>query len=390
MYSLLSSLFFLEPPGRKQISAGYAHTMFRTEKGEVYACGCGRFGQLGTGDRENRLTPVKITFPEGTDPIKEISAGGAYTMFLTEKGEVYACGWGGYGQLGTGDNENLLTPVKITSFPPGTSPIKEISTGDDHTVFLTQTGEVYACGWGGYGQLGTGDRENHLTPVKITSFPVGTDPIKKISASGFRTVFLTQTGEVYACGLGGRGQLGTGYRENRLTPVKITTFPVGTDPIKEISAGGSHTMFLTEKGEVYACGLGEDGQLGTGDNENHLTPVKITTFPVGTDPIKEISTGYAHTMFLIETGEVYACGWGGLGKLGTGDDQSRLTPVNITTFPAGVDPIKEISAGDAHTIFLSETGEVYACGSGDSGRLGTGDNKKCLTPVKINLRLSTE
>jgi alpha-tubulin suppressor-like RCC1 family protein len=68
----------------------------------------------------------------------------------------------------------------------------------------------------------------------------------------------------------------TGYRENRLTPVKITTFPDGTDPIKEISAGLYHTLFLTGTGEVYACGWGRYGQLGTGDDENRLTPVKIT------------------------------------------------------------------------------------------------------------------
>jgi alpha-tubulin suppressor-like RCC1 family protein len=39
---------------------------------------------------------------------------------------------------------------------------------------------------------------------------------------------------------------------------------------------------------------------------------------------------------------------------------------------------------------LTETGEVYACGSGNSGRLGTGNNKDRLTPVKITLRLSIE
>jgi alpha-tubulin suppressor-like RCC1 family protein len=186
---------------------------------------------------------------------------------------------------------------------------------------------------------------------------------------------------------------------------------------------------LTETGEVYSCGWGRYGQLGTGDNENHLTPVKIT-FPVGTDPIKEISAGGFYTMLdplgppciqdllvldtplgrvLTRTGEVYACGEGEFGRLGTGDDQSRLTPVKITTFPDGTDPIEEISAGVWHTMldplgsplypgpsgpgypFGSgpQTKEVYACGRGSHGRLGTGNGQDRLTPVKINLRLST-
>jgi hypothetical protein len=62
MCSLLSSLlFFSEPPGRKQISAGFRHTgsgplwvpfgsplgRVLTEIGEVYVYGLGESGQLG-------------------------------------------------------------------------------------------------------------------------------------------------------------------------------------------------------------------------------------------------------------------------------------------------------------------------------------------------------
>jgi hypothetical protein len=166
-----------------------------TEKGEVYACGSGECGQLGTGNEKDRLTPVKIIFPVGTNLIKEISAGGVHTVLdplgrvLTEMGEVYACGWGRYGQLGTGDTQDRLTPVKITTFPAGVDPIKEISAGDFHTMLdplgspciqdqkvldtplgrvLTEGGEVCVCGSGRNEQLGTGDTQIQMTPVKIT------------------------------------------------------------------------------------------------------------------------------------------------------------------------------------------------------------------------------
>ena len=32
--------------------------------------------------------------------------------------------------------------------------------------------------------------------------------------------------------------------------------------ILQIVCGQDHTMFLTEDGEVYSCGLGADGQTG--------------------------------------------------------------------------------------------------------------------------------
>jgi hypothetical protein len=75
---------------------------------------------------------------------------------------------------------------------------------------------------------------------------------------------------------------------------------------------------------------------------------------------------------LTEMGEVYACGWGRYGQLGTGDTQDRLTPVKITTFPAGVDPIKEISASDFHTMLDPLGSPLYPGPSGPGYPFGSG------------------
>ena len=32
--------------------------------------------------------------------------------------------------------------------------------------------------------------------------------------------------------------------------------------IKDVSAGGKHSLFLTEHGEVFSCGSNQEGQLG--------------------------------------------------------------------------------------------------------------------------------
>jgi alpha-tubulin suppressor-like RCC1 family protein len=42
-----------------------------------------------------------------------------------------------------------------------------------------------------------------------------------------------------------------------------------------VSCGSKHTLLLDEQGECYACGEGENGQLGLGVNRRELFPKKI-------------------------------------------------------------------------------------------------------------------
>ena len=93
------------------VAAGAMHSLVLTESGEVYAWGDNDDGQLGLGDREERLTPTKV---EGLPKVKAIAAGGGYSLALTESGEVYAWGNNAIGQLGLGDREERLTPTKVT------------------------------------------------------------------------------------------------------------------------------------------------------------------------------------------------------------------------------------------------------------------------------------
>ena len=50
--------------------------------------------------------------------IVAIAAGGAHSLALTDTGTLYAWGWNEYGQLGTGDQEDRSTPTRLPAFPP--------------------------------------------------------------------------------------------------------------------------------------------------------------------------------------------------------------------------------------------------------------------------------
>lgn len=48
--------------------------------------------------------------------------------------------------------------------------------------------------------------------------------------------------------------------------------------VAKVSAGGSHTVFLTTDGEVWTCGRGEYGLCGNGGTEDQLTPSPLEAF----------------------------------------------------------------------------------------------------------------
>ena len=48
-----------------QIVCGYAHTMALSDEGALYAWGANSYGQLGTGNKANIVTPIRIAADKG-------------------------------------------------------------------------------------------------------------------------------------------------------------------------------------------------------------------------------------------------------------------------------------------------------------------------------------
>ena len=114
--------------------------------------------------------PVPVGLPPGT-LVTALAAGRDHSLGLTSGGQVLAWGFNGSGQLGNGTTVNGDVPV-LVSLPPGTT-VTAISGGNDFSVALTSTGQVYAWGYGGQGQLGNGLVTSSDVPV-LVSVPPGT------------------------------------------------------------------------------------------------------------------------------------------------------------------------------------------------------------------------
>jgi len=47
-----------------------------------------------------------------------------------------------------------------------------VAAGAEHSVAITENGELYGWGWGRYGNLGLGDRNDRWIPEKVSSIEV--------------------------------------------------------------------------------------------------------------------------------------------------------------------------------------------------------------------------
>jgi hypothetical protein len=68
--------------------------------------------------------------------------------------------------------------------------------------------------------------------------------------------------------------------------------------VQAISAGTFHSVVQTQKGDLYACGLNKDGQLGFGNKASKKFFCHLTCF-AGIN-VQKFHAGGNHTWFLID------------------------------------------------------------------------------------------
>ncbi|KAI4189470.1 MAG: hypothetical protein L6R41_001432 [Letrouitia leprolyta] len=200
---------------------------------------------------------------------------------------------------------------------------------------------------------------------------------------------------VYVFGEGSSGELGLGTAKNAIDvkrPRLNAVLPAETVGVVHVTCGGMHVAALTDDGKVLTWGVNDQGALGrdtkwegglrdVGESDNESdggsdsglnpyesTPTAITTFPEGTVVVK-LSAGDSHTLALTDEGLVF--GWGTFrnneGILGFNKD---TLVQNTPTLLPGLKKIVDITSGANHALALDQKGVVYTWGSGQQNQLG--------------------
>ena len=241
----------------QRVSLGLSHALVLMETGEVISYGKGEHGLLGHGDREDQSEPKVIEALRGVRVVA-IAAGGEHSMVQTDGCGVLSFGSGEDGALGHGD-EVRLEPTAIEALRDVR--VVAMAAGLAHSMVLTDEGNVLSFGRGTRGQLGHGVGEHQYEPTVIEALR-GTRVVA-IAAGDFHSMVLTEEGSVLSFGCGYDGRLGHGDTGDQLVPKIIEA--LSDVRVTAIAAGESHSMVLTDEGNVLSFGCGMSGQLGHGD-----------------------------------------------------------------------------------------------------------------------------
>lgn len=281
--------------------------------------------------------------------------GGWHALALDAEGCVYAWGGNEYNQCAVdAAQRDVVLPTRCV---PDLR-VCQVAAGGMHSLALTESGQIWMWGepWGDFSM--TIDR----SPRRIDT----TSSFVRIVCGAFHNLALDESGQVWSWGINDFGQLGNGTTSYATAPQRITEGLEGVH-IADIAAGGWHSLAISAEGEVYIWGRGEYGRLGLGDKSgsSKLRPTKIASLE-GLKVV-EASCGGTHSMVVTEDGRAFIWGRGGLGRLGTGDEKDRYSPVEVK-LPGGPERWRAISvaAGGRHSLVLAlpDNGDLEARQSG--------------------------
>lgn len=331
------------------VAVGGAHTLALKSDGTVWAWGYNGNGQLGNNSTSNSSTPVQVSGGGvALSNIIAVAAGGRHSLALAGDGTVWAWGDNTYGQLGVSNatTTSSLTPVQVIGLPTSTT-VKEIAAGGDFSLALDGNGNVWA--WGNNSNRQLGKKINttfSTTPVQVMLSDGTTllSGMTAIAAGGSHSLAIAGDGTIWAWGNSVFGQLGDGVmptfdaQGNQTAPLTYGAVKVlNVTGATAISAGLDHSMAIDGIKGVWAWGYnvyGQLGQLGSGQTQLHSfsplpafpTPLQVTTLGSAADFILAVGN---HSIARTSDGKYWTWGWDAYGQLGDGATTDRSNPVVV-------------------------------------------------------------
>ncbi|XP_021731124.1 ultraviolet-B receptor UVR8 isoform X1 [Chenopodium quinoa] len=352
---------------------------------ELWSWGAGTEGQLGTGNLKDELTPqllINLSNPLSSfGQISLLSCGGAHVIAITSGGKVLSWGRGASGQLGLGQiMPNSLYPKLVDSLTNFN--ISHVSAGWNHSGFVSDSGRLFTCGDGSFGQLGHGDYQSCSSPMEVSFF--NSKHVEQI-ACGMRHSLVLLKGnlgdKVYGFGSGKRGQLGVS--EDKIKSVSFPKTCSGLEhaEVVAILANGDQSAALSGSGRLYTWGR------SFSSSSNVCIPQSVCS----SLSFEQAALGWNHALVLTSEGEVFMLGGSHHGVLSEPQKMTHLH--NSSGEPTlskvtGLDgkKVAQIAAGAEHSAILTDDGQLYTWGWGEHGQLGLGSTSDHTVPQLVLLK----
>merc|ERR1712176_985128 len=208
-------------------------------------------------------------------------------------------------------------------------------------------------------------------------------------------MYLFGGGNLYVSGSNASGCFSMG-KDNKGTFIKTLTqhafFETNEIKLCYLSSGcsGNHSFVIADNNEIYAIGQASHHQLGLDDddiikNKSNQWPLRLHFFDKVT--VSDISCGKKFSIFITESGMTYSCGSNLFGALGFGDEITKIKKPLIIERLKRV-KAKEAMCGENHCVLLDQSGKIWTFGINNQGQLGrnTKNNMDYPAIVHVNNR----
>eukprot|EP01029_Cantina_marsupialis_P013539 TRINITY_DN29_c0_g1_i2.p1 TRINITY_DN29_c0_g1~~TRINITY_DN29_c0_g1_i2.p1 ORF type:complete len:847 (-),score=306.79 TRINITY_DN29_c0_g1_i2:228-2768(-) len=251
---------------------------------------------------------------------------------------------------------------------------------NDNFVIAACANDVYTWGNGSKGELGQGEEMKAIDiPTKIP-FAAFKNGVKAVACGISHCLALTSKGDVFAWGLGDQGQLGLGEEVKIAYEPTHITFP-RNENITALDAGSNHSAFVSAGGAAFVCGSTIAG--GFEKPGDVFTPTRLQI----KQNISSVACGATSTFVLSRQAHV-TYGMGKLGMVTIGNSPSMIKElsgegVTVTEMSAGggmlLVAVVRMNMGDGNEM-VSDERIVMVWGTGN---LGVGKDAMCEKPEPI-------
>jgi RCC1-like G exchanging factor-like protein len=236
--------------------------------------------------------------------------------------------------------------------------IIDVVCGQDHSLFLTSQGRVYACGLNTDGQLGVGHYDCVSRPEQVRG-DIEHEHIVQISSKGDCVLAVNKAGDVFGWGNNEYRQLGLSNSKSLDTSLQCAQarhlqFRDGfkLTNIKSIAAGGSFCSAVDRQGQLFMWGF---GLLGFGPQHTSIDVPRVMPMELfgqnefNSDvTIDHVTCGLLSVAAITSQGELFMWGKNRYGALGVEFDEDAPMPMRVFV-PANV---TSVALGPDHSFAL--------------------------------------
>jgi alpha-tubulin suppressor-like RCC1 family protein len=297
-----------------------------------------------------------------------VSVGFSHACALSAGGEAYCWGDNSFGKLGTGNELAASAPTRVFT----NLRFSDIAAGWTHTCGLTIGHSVYCWGDNSKGQLG---HQSNFDRVYQPTAVQSSESFTAIAVGYLFTCGVSGSGGAFCWGVGEQGQLGTGQLANSQIPARVNS----SSQFKDIATGAFHACAVTAQGRAQCWGWNTSGELGANARVDSIArvPIDVANGPTFTD----IATGFRHTCAIATDNETWCWGRNGWGEIGLPRFVSSSAPVRVMSTAR----VTQLDGGEVLTCGLESGSERAVCIGFDGAR----EYGPTWTPIAVTTRGSS-